>query len=271
VGDWDRGGADFGREKRKVNRPVHQEIGIIGVTGIPEITSGDNLGYIISNAIKHQSLDLSANDILVVAQKIVSKAEGKTLRLDHISPSTMAQEWARAYDKDPRVVEAALKESVRIVRMDRGVLISETRHGFVCANAGVDTSNVADGYVTLLPDDPDESAVRLRQFLKDELGIDIAVIVSDTFGRPWREGLVNVALGVAGLEPLIDLRGKPDWKGQPLKVTVMAIADELASAAELVMSKAAGLPVALIRGYDYQRGESSARSLIRAPEADLFR
>jgi len=254
-----------------VNRAGHQEISVIGIAGIPEIMRGDNLGHIISNAIKHHSLSMFASDILVVAQKVVSKAEGKTVRLDNIRPSTMAMEWARAYGKDPRVVEAALNESIRIVRMDRGVLISETRHGFVCANAGVDTSNVEDGYITLLPDDPDGSAQRLRQSLRHELGSDIAVIVSDTFGRPWREGLVNVALGVAGLEPLIDLRGKPDWKGQPLKVTVMAVADELASAAELVMAKAAGLPAALIRGYPYQRGESSARSLIRAPEADLFR
>jgi coenzyme F420-0:L-glutamate ligase/coenzyme F420-1:gamma-L-glutamate ligase len=254
-----------------VNSDGPQQIRIIGVTGIPEIASGDNLGYIISGAIERQSLELAAEDILVVAQKIVSKAEGKTVQLDDIRPSMMAVEWSRAYDKDPRVVQAALNESIRIVRMDRGVLISETRHGFVCANAGVDASNVEDGYVTLLPDDPDGSAQRLRQFIRNEFGSDIAVIVSDTFGRPWREGLVNVALGVAGLEPLIDLRGKPDWKGQPLRVTVMAVADELASAAELVMSKDAGLPVALIRGYPYQRGESSARRLIRAPEADLFR
>jgi coenzyme F420-0:L-glutamate ligase/coenzyme F420-1:gamma-L-glutamate ligase len=249
----------------------HQEISIIGIAGIPEINSGDNLGKIISDAIKHQSLEISNTDILVVAQKIVSKAEGKSVRLDDVTPSKLAIQWGLAYGKDPRVVQAALNESIRIVRMDRGVLISETRHGFVCANAGVDTSNVADGYVTLLPDDPDGSAQRLRQFLRTRLGGEVAVIISDTFGRPWREGLVNVAIGVAGLEPLLDLRGEPDWKGQPLRVTVMAVADELASAAELVMSKAAGLPVALISGYGYQRAESSARSLIRKPETDLFR
>jgi len=254
-----------------VNSPRADEVRIIGIPGIPEIRSGDDLGAIISASIEQQSIEISAKDILVVAQKIVSKAEGKTVRLEDVRPSRMASEWGRAYHKDPRVVEVALSESARIVRMHRGVLISETRHGFVCANAGVDTSNVAQGYVTLLPDDADESARRVRQALGDELGAEAAVIVSDTFGRPWREGLVNVALGVAGLEPLIDLRGKPDWNGQVLRVTVMAVADELASAAELVMGKAAGVPAALIKGYSYQPAESSGRSLIRTPATDLFR
>ena len=252
------------------------EIRIIGIPGLPEIKVGDNLGAIISAvitsaAIKDQSVAICAHDILVVAQKVVSKTEGKLVWLDGVRPSKMAATWARAYGKDPRVVEVALGESVRIVRMDRGVLISETRHGYVCANAGVDTSNVAEGYVTLLPDDADASARGLRGFFQREMGVEVAVIISDTFGRPWREGLVNVALGVAGLEPLVDLRGKPDWSGQPLRVTVMAIADELASAAELVMGKCAGRPAALIRGYGYEAAESSGQSLIRTPEMDLFR
>ena len=248
------------------------EIRIIGIAGIPEVRPGDNLGGIISDAIRQQPAGMSSGEVLVIAQKIVSKAEGKVVRLSQVRPSKVSAEWAKRYGKDPRVVEVALGESVRIVRMDRGVLISETRHGFVCANAGVDISNVEEGYVTLLPDDPDESARRLRQSLRDELGADVAVIVSDTFGRPWREGLVNIALGVAGLDPLIDLRGKPDWKGQPLRVTVMAAADELASAAELVMGKASGVPAALIKGYRYESAvEQSGRALIRPPEMDLFR
>jgi coenzyme F420-0:L-glutamate ligase/coenzyme F420-1:gamma-L-glutamate ligase len=248
-----------------------EEIRIIGIAGIPEIRSGDDLGAIIAAAIKQVSIEIKPPNILVVAQKIVSKAEGKIVRLDSVRPSRMATAWAEAYGKDPRVVEVALGESVRIVRMDRGVLISETRHGFVCANAGVDTSNVSDGYMTLLPDDSDKSARTLRESFRREVGAEAAVIISDTFGRPWREGLVNVALGSAGLEPLIDLRGKLDRNGQPLRVTVMAVADELASAAELVMNKAAGVPVALIQGYRYQPGEGSCRALIRSPETDLFR
>jgi len=254
-----------------VNSIRPDEIRIIGIDGIPEIKAGDRLGATISAAIKAQSIDISGPQVLVVAQKIVSKAEGKIVPLDTVQPSKTAASWARAHGKDARVVEIALNESVRIVRMDRGVLISETRHGFVCANAGVDASNVEAGYVTLLPEDPDRSARELRRAIRNELGVDVAVIVSDTFGRAWREGLVNVALGVAGLEPLIDFRGKPDWKGQPLRVTVMAVADELASAAELVMSKSAGIPVALIKGYWYEPAESSGRALIRAPETDLFR
>jgi coenzyme F420-0:L-glutamate ligase/coenzyme F420-1:gamma-L-glutamate ligase len=247
------------------------EVRIIGIAGIPEIRPGDDLGGIICQAIKRCSIEIKAPDILVVAQKIVSKAEGRMVKLDTVRPTKMAEAWAEAYGKDPRVVEVALGESIRIVRMDRGVLISETRHGFVCANAGVDTSNVADGYVTLLPDDPDGSARVLREAIRRETGAEAAMIISDTFGRPWREGLVNVAVGAAGLEPLIDLRGKRDRNGQPLKVTVMAVADELASAAELVMGKAAGVPVALIRGYRYKPGEGSCRKLIRSAETDLFR
>jgi len=247
------------------------EIRIAGIPGIPEIGPGDRLGAVICAAIKERHIELRASAILVLAQKIVSKAEGKLVALESVRPSRMATEWAEAYGKDPRLIEVALGESVRIVRMDRGVLICETRHGFVCANAGVDSSNVPEGYVTLLPDDPDRSARMVRQAIQDELGAGVGVIVSDTFGRAWREGLVNVALGVAGLEPLIDLRGRLDWTGQPLRVTVMAVADELASAAELVMAKADGLPAALITGYAYQPSDATGRALVRSPEKDLFR
>jgi len=163
------------------------------------------------------------------------------------------------------------RESMRIVRMERSVLIAETEHGFICANAGVDTSNVAAGIVTLLPKDPDGSAQRIRSSLEIALGVRIAVIVSDTFGRPWRDGLVNVALGVSGIAPLIDYRGQNDSHGNSLKVTVIATADELASAAELVMKKSAGIPAVIIRGFDYESRDSSGRELLRAAELDLFR
>ena len=238
---------------------------------MPEVSSGDDVATLIAEAARSDDLNLVDGDVLIIAQKIVSKAEDRVVQLDSIEPSPRAREWAEAWDKDARVVEVVLRESKRIVRMERGVLISETEHGFVCANAGVDTSNVAEGSVTLLPKDPDESAGRIRAALQKHFGVALAVIVSDTFGRPWREGLVNVALGISGIAPLVDYRGEKDSHGRPLKVTVMAIADELASAAELVMNKSAGIPVAIIRGFDYDSHEGSSRGLIRAAELDLFR
>ena len=247
------------------------KIEIIGISGIPEVGEGDDVAALIITALGNSEVKISNGDVLVIAQKIVSKAEGRLVRLDTVEPGDRALEWSRTYEKDPRVVEVVLRETRRIVRMERGVLISETEHGFVCANAGVDTSNVAEGTVALLPKDPDGSAVLIRSSLEVEFGIRIAVIISDTFGRPWREGLVNVALGVAGMASLIDYRGQMDSHGNALKVTVMAVADELASAAELVMKKSAGVPVVIIRGYAYQSSESSGRELIRLPELDLFR
>ncbi|HXI91478.1 MAG TPA: coenzyme F420-0:L-glutamate ligase [Blastocatellia bacterium] len=246
-------------------------IELIGVPGIPEVAEGDDLAALTVRALRNAGLEVVDGDVLVVAQKIVSKAEGRIVRLDSVEPSARAQEWASAYDKDARVVEVVLRESKRIVRMERGVLIAETEHGFVCANAGVDTSNVAEGAVTLLPKDPDASARQIRSELEAAFGVRIAVIVSDTFGRPWREGLVNVALGVSGISPLIDYRGQKDSHGNALKVTVIAIADELASAAELVMKKSAGIPVAIVRGFDYESRDASGLQLIRVPELDLFR
>jgi len=248
-----------------------KEIRVIPLPGLPEISEGDDVAALIIQALRRAELLLAAGDILVVAQKIVSKAEGRVVRLDSIEPSRRAREWAASFDKDPRVVEVVLRESRRIVRMERGILISETVHGFVCANAGVDTSNVAEGTVTLLPVDPDASAQSIRSTLESLFGLRLAVIVSDTFGRPWREGLVNVALGVSGIGPLIDYRGEPDSHGRPLKVTVMAVADEIASAAELVMKKSEGIPVAIVRGFDYESREARGRELIRVPELDLFR
>jgi coenzyme F420-0:L-glutamate ligase/coenzyme F420-1:gamma-L-glutamate ligase len=250
---------------------TRSSIQIIGVPGMPEVSSGDDLATMIAEAARSADLNLLDRDIVVIAQKIVSKAEGRVVQLDSVEPSMRAREWAGAWDKDARVVEVVLSESKRIVRMERGVLISETEHGFVCANAGVDTSNVAEGRVSLLPKDPNASARRIRAALEKAFGVGLAVIVSDTFGRPWREGLVNVALGVSGIAPLVDYRGEKDSHGRQLKVTVMAIADELASAAELVMRKSAGIPVAVIRGFDYDSREATARELIRNAELDLFR
>jgi coenzyme F420-0:L-glutamate ligase/coenzyme F420-1:gamma-L-glutamate ligase len=238
---------------------------------MPEVAAGDDLGSTIAGAARGMGFEFVDKDVIVIAQKVVSKAEGRCLRLDSITPSPLAREWAERYDKDARMIEAVLNESRRVVRMERGVIISETRHGFVCANAGVDASNVAEDTITLLPEDPDRSARSIQSALEREFGVRLAVIISDTFGRPWREGIANVAIGVAGIAPLIDYRGQSDSFGRPLRVTVIAVADELASAAELVMQKSAGVPAVIIRGFDYEAREASARELIRPPEQDLFR
>ncbi len=247
------------------------QINIFGLAGLPEIAAGDDLSSLISQAALDVGLEIIAGDVLVIAQKVVSKSEGRVVQLDSVTPSPIAREWAESYKKDARIVEVVLNESRRIVRMDRGVLICETRHGFVCANAGVDASNVAEGWVVLLPEDPDRSAQRIREGIERASGQRVAVIISDTFGRPWREGLVNVAIGVSGLAPLIDYRGQTDSHGRPLQVTVIAAADEIASAAELVMKKSAGIPVAIVRGLLIESAERSGRDLIRAPEQDIFR
>jgi len=235
---------------------------IVALSSLPEIRPGDDLAALI-----RQAGDLDETVVLVVAQKIVSKAEGAVVDLRDILPSALAQSWAAEWKKDARLVELILAQTRRIVKMDRGVIISETHHGFVCANAGVDQSNVEDSdFATILPADPDASAHRLWT----SLGCG-AVLITDTFGRPWREGLVDVAIGVAGLEPLEDLRGHGDRHGRKLASTIVAVADQLAAAAGLVMRKAAGCPVALIRGFEWQRAEGSARLLLRKPEQDLFR
>ena len=218
-----------------------------------------------------QHLRVAAGDVFVVAQKIVSKAEGRMVRLDSVEPSERAARWAAEYDKDPRLIELVLREASRIVRMDRGVIIAETRHGFICANAGVDNSNTPEGTASLLPEDPDRSARALQSALAKLFRVHVGVIISDTFGRPWREGLVNVALGVAGIAPLIDYRGRRDAGGKILQATIIAIADELASAAELVMGKADGVPVALIQSLAGAKRTGSGRDLIRPAEKDLFR
>jgi coenzyme F420-0:L-glutamate ligase/coenzyme F420-1:gamma-L-glutamate ligase len=247
------------------------ELHLFAVPGLPEVSAGDDLGALIARAVSRRGRRVETGDVFVVAQKIVSKAEGAVIRLDQIEPSGAAREWADANGKDPRVIEVILRESRRIVRMERGILIAETHHGFVCANAGVDASNVAPGSVTVLPKDPDASAERLRASLSARCGCAVGVIVSDTFGRAWREGVNNVALGVAGLQPLVDYRGGLDAFGRPLTSTVIALADELASAAEIVMGKTAATPVAIARGVAQWAGEGSGRALVRDPSRDLFR
>jgi len=242
----------------------------IAVSG--EIRVGESLCARLLAAMRNLGLVFQDGDILVVKHKIVSKAEGAVVALDEIRPSTASRVWARRYGLDARVSELALRESRRIVRRKRGVLITETKHGFVCANSGVDVSNVDGGkHAVLLPVDPDRSAARLRRELRKQFGIEIAVIVSDSFGRPWREGLTEVAIGAAGIQPLVDYRGRRDPHGYSLHATTDAVADELACAAGLVCGKLAGTPACIIRGYAYRRGNGRAQELIRSAKNDLFR
>ena len=241
------------------------------IAGIAEVRAGDDVGALLCAALLEQGLTVEDGDVVVVTQKIVSKAEGRLINLAGVQPSPFARDYAARYGKDARQVEVVLSESVRIVRMDRGVLIGETRHGLICANAGVDASNAARDSVVLLPLDPDASAQRIRAVIQQRLGATPAVLVSDSFGRPWREGIVNVAIGVAGMHPLHDYTGLHDPDGYELRVSVLAVADELASAAELVMGKVDRVPAALIRGYAYPVGAGSARALVRDPGKDMFR
>jgi coenzyme F420-0:L-glutamate ligase/coenzyme F420-1:gamma-L-glutamate ligase len=258
-----------------VNQSSGTSVGvqITPVHGLPEVRPGDDLARLLLDALERQGLELRERDIVVVAQKIVSKAEGRLVRLDEVEPSTFARTLAAAYGRDARLIEVVLRESRRVVRMDRGILIVETHHGFVCANAGVDLSNVAGGAVAaLLPVDPDASAACLRAALFDATGLDLAVIISDTFGRPWRLGLTNIAIGIAGLDPFRSYVGRYDRAGYPLRVSVLALADEVAGAAELVMGKTEGVPVAIVRGVAYTPSEQgTARALVRPAEQDLFR
>jgi coenzyme F420-0:L-glutamate ligase/coenzyme F420-1:gamma-L-glutamate ligase len=249
------------------------EIRAIGVTGIPEVQAGDNLASQIMDAAQLQGTPIEAGDILVVTQKIVSKAEGRVVRVDSVEASPLAVAISQDHRRDPRHTELILRESRRIVRMDRGVIISETYHGFTCANAGIDASNIpGDGTVALLPLDSDASARRIRQSIRKRLGVDVAVIVSDTFGRPWRNGATDVAIGVAGMNPMLSYVGQEDSHGNLMYTTVICVADELAATAELVSGKVLGVPAAIIRGYPYQPMEdASHEALLRDPEKDLFR
>ena len=249
---------------------------ILALDGIPEVGVGDDLAGLIGDAIDRTPgvLPLGSADVFAVTQKVVSKAEGAVVDLATVEPRPEAVEFARRFDRDPRQVEVVLREARRVVRMDRGVLITETPHGFVCANGGVDASNVgpASGQlVTLLPVDPDASAERIRAAILARFGVDVPVIVSDSFGRPWRWGIVDVAIGASGLLLLEDLRGVPDHDGRVMRSTVRAVADELASAAELAFGKTSGRPVALVRGAAFTRGEGSIRDLVMPAENDLFR
>lgn len=248
-------------------------IELYGLPGLPNIQPGDDLIALILNSLARSELALRDGDVLIVTQKIVSKAEGRTVDLTTVTPSPAARQLAKATDKDPRLVEVILRESKGVIRQRGPVLITETRHGWICANAGVDRSNVLGEAMALpLPEDPDASARRLRAGLREATGANIAIIISDTHGRPWREGTVNLALGVAGMHPINDLRGRPDLHGYTLRITTVARADELAAAAGLVTGQAAeGLPVVLIRGADYPQGEGSATEMQRPVEKDLFR
>ena len=247
----------------------------LALDGIPEIVTGDDLAALIGDAIEATAgvLPLRGDDVLVVTQKVVSKAEGAIVDLETVVPRAEALAFADRWDRDPRQVEVVLREARRVVRMERGVIITETEHGFVCANGGVDASNVgpASGHiVTLLPHDPDASAAAIRAAVRERFGVDVPVIVSDSFGRPWRWGITDVAIGVSGLIPIEDLRGVADADGRVMKSTIRASADEIASAAELALGKTAGRPAALVRGARPLLGEGSIRDSLMPPEFDLF-
>jgi coenzyme F420-0:L-glutamate ligase/coenzyme F420-1:gamma-L-glutamate ligase len=247
------------------------EVRLIRIPGIPEIRTGDDLGKVVARAAREAGIRFRDRDILVVAQKIVSKSEGALVDLAGVRPTASAVALAERLKKDPRAVEVVLRESRRVVRSDH-VLITETHHGFVCANAGVDHSNVpGDDIVTLLPRNPDGSAKKLAAALRRRTGKRLAVIISDTFGRPWRLGLTNVAIGASGVPVLADLRGTRDRHGKMLTATILAVADELAAAAGLLMEKSKGTPVVLIRGYRYKPSFEPAANIIRPAAEDLFR
>jgi coenzyme F420-0:L-glutamate ligase / coenzyme F420-1:gamma-L-glutamate ligase len=237
-----------------------------------EIVLHNDLSVIILDAIDRSQTEIQNGDILVVTHKIVSKAEGRVVELASIKPSTKAISMAKEHNKDSRIMELILKESSQILRAKDGIIISETRHGFVCANAGVDQSNVKGDIAVLLPLAPDESADRIRHAVKKKVGKEVAVIITDTFGRTFRNGQTNVAIGIAGINPIKSYIGTYDMYGRKLRVTEIAVADEIASASELVMGKAEGTPVAIIRGYDFEKtSKASIKSLIRAKNRDLFR
>jgi coenzyme F420-0:L-glutamate ligase/coenzyme F420-1:gamma-L-glutamate ligase len=250
---------------------VTTELRIFAVPGIPEARCGDEPGVLVADAMARGALSLENGDVVVIAQKLISKAEGAIVALADVQPSERARVWANAHGRDATVIEVVLRESRRIVRMERGVIIAETHHGFICANAGVDSSNVVPGHVTVLPRDPDASASRARDQIRRLARRQVAVIVADSFGRPWREGVVNVALGIAGLRPLDDLRGRTDRHGRLLHSTVVAVADEIAAAAELVMAKTSGYPAAIVRGAGEWLGNGAGTALIRPAAMDMFR
>jgi coenzyme F420-0:L-glutamate ligase / coenzyme F420-1:gamma-L-glutamate ligase len=257
-------------------RPSDGQLSVLALAGIPEVRLGDDVGALIVAALRQTpgALPLAEDDVVVVTQKIVSKAEGAVVDLTTVEPRPEAVEFAARWDRDPRQLEVVLREARRVVRMTNGVLITETPHGFVCANGGVDASNVgpaSGSIVTLLPVDPDASAARIRATIRESLGTDVPVLVSDSFGRPWRWGITDVAIGVSGMVPLDDLRGTPDADGRVMKSTIRATADEIATAAELALGKIAGRPVAVVRGAHPTRGEGSIRDVLMPASFDLFK
>jgi coenzyme F420-0:L-glutamate ligase/coenzyme F420-1:gamma-L-glutamate ligase len=256
--------------------PADGRLEVVALDGIPEIHAGDDLAGLIGDAIERTAdlLPLAPDDVLVVTQKVVSKAEDAVVDLTTVVPRPEAVAFAERWDRDARQVEVVLREARRVVRQANGVLITETHHGFVCANGGVDASNVGPGsgqVVTLLPRDPDASATAIRRAIGARFGVDVPVIVSDSFGRPWRWGIVDVAIGVSGMLPLEDLRGVPDHDGRVMRSTVRAVADEIATAAELAFSKTTARPAALVRGANPTRGEATIRDALIPAENDLFR
>jgi coenzyme F420-0:L-glutamate ligase/coenzyme F420-1:gamma-L-glutamate ligase len=253
-------------------RKASRRIEVMGLGGLPEIRSGDDLAALALDGCEREGIEPADRDVFVFTQKIVSKSEGRIVSLSGVEPSPLASRFGEESGRDPRLVELVLREARRVVRMDRGILVTETRHGLVCANSGVDGSNVEEeDAVCLLPVDPDRSAERLRIALAGRTGKSLAVLVTDTFGRPWREGQVNVAIGIAGMDPLQDHRGLADPRGRKLQVSEIAVADEIAGAAELVMGKLERVPAAVVRGYPFVPGDSGLRRLLRPPEQDLFR
>ena len=253
-------------------QPTAPELHIITLPMDGEVQPGNSLTGLLLEALKHQKQRLRKGDILVIKHKIVSKAEGQFVELKKIKPSATSRRWARRYHLDARVIELALAQSRRIVRRKRGVLITETRHGLICANSAVDVSNVDGGrHALLLPNDPDRSAANIRAGLKKSLRLSIPVIITDTFGRPWREGLTEVAIGVAGMKALHDYRGRRDPHSYELQASIEADADQLACAAGLVCGKLARTPACIIRGFAYQPSQGTARDLIRPAADDLFR
>jgi len=261
---WKRMAVIAGRASRRIE--------VIGLGGLPEIRPGDGLAALALDACEREEIEPADGDVFVFTQKVVSKSEGRIVSLAGVEPSALASRFAEEAGRDPRLVELVLQEARRVVRMDRGILVTETRHGLVCANSGVDASNVEEeDAVCLLPEDSDRSAQRLRTALTERTGKSLAVLVTDTFGRPWREGQVNVAIGIAGMEPLADHRGLVDPQGRKLLVSTIAVADEIAGAAELVMGKLERVPVAVVRGYSFKPGAGGLGRLLRDPEQDLFR
>ena len=247
------------------------KVEVIPLPGVPEVKEGADLGGIILASVRAHRVRVLDGDIVVVKQKVVSKAEGRVVRLVDVEPGERARSLAESEGKDPRLVELILREAVRVVRTGHGVIITETRHGFVCANSGVDQSNVGKGLVALLPVDPDRSARRLRRELERGSGRKLAVLISDTFGRPWRVGQTDVAIGCSGILPLLQYEGRKDRFGYELRVTEPSVADEVAGAAELAMGKLTGIPAAIVRGVEYTRGESGVRSMVMSRQRDLFR